>query len=365
MSTQRPSRRKFKALKGVKVVDLFCGVGGLTHGLVLEGFNVAAGVDNDASCKHSFEHNNASTFIERDIVKFSARDLAKLYDGASIRVLVGCAPCQPYSPLGNRQLSEREARKQWRPLYRFMRLISSVKPEIISMENVPDLSKVEKYPVFSTFLRILKKEGYWTSYQTVDASRYGVPQRRKRLVLLASRLGPIEMIGETHTEENLCTVRDAIGLLPPLNDGAVDPVDPLHRSSKLSALNKKRIISTPKDGGSAKSWKWNLIPKCYRRESGKSYMASVYGRMRWNEPSPTMTTHCTTLGTGRFGHPSQNRAISLREAATLQSFPTYYEFSPPSELSITRVARQIGNAVPVVLGRAIGKSLRKHISQHV
>ncbi len=349
----------------VKVVDAYCGIGGLSHGLVLEGFDVVAGVDNDASCKFAFERNNGAKFIAKDIARFSSRELDKLFGNATIKILVGCAPCQPYSSLTRRKLSAKERRKRWYPLYRFMRLVRATKPEVVSMENVPDLSNTAKYPVFEEFVKALRKMGYYVAYKTVDASRYGVPQRRNRLVLLASTLGKIELISETHAEDEVATVRDAIKSLPILRDGAVHRLDPVHRSSKLSDLNKKRIAATPKNGGSAKSWGRALVPKCYRRATGKSYMVTVYGRMRWDDPAPTMTTHCTTLGTGRFGHPTQNRAISLREAARLQSFPDSYVFDDRDELSGTRTARHIGNAVPVLLGRAIGKSIKRHVRRYL
>ncbi|WP_315784008.1 MULTISPECIES: DNA (cytosine-5-)-methyltransferase [unclassified Bradyrhizobium] len=363
MSKRVTRRAKQPAEPKIKVVDLFCGVGGLSHGLKLEGFDVVAGVDNDKSCKFAFERNNRAKFIGKDIARFSSSELNKLFGDASIRVLVGCAPCQPYSSLTRKKLSKEKTRERWYPLYRFMRLVSAVQPEIVSMENVPDLSNKKKYEVFDTFVKRLTQLGYRVSFKTVDASRYGVPQRRNRLVLLASKLGEIDLIAETHSEETVVTVRDTIGELPRLRDGGMDRMDPLHRASKLSPLNKMRIAATPKNGGSATSWKTSLIPSCYRKESGKSYMVTVYGRMRWNDPAPTMTTHCTTLGTGRFGHPTQNRAISLREAARFQTFPDSYVFHDEQDLNITRTAKHIGNAVPVLLARAIGKSIKKHIRQ--
>jgi DNA (cytosine-5)-methyltransferase 1 len=202
-----------------------------------------------------------------------------------------------------------------------MRLVRRVKPDIVSMENVPELANGNKYPVFTDFVATLRELDYEVSFRVVDAAKYGVPQSRKRLVLLASRLGKIEFIKETRNRSRFETVRSAIGSLPRLEAGEIDSNDPLHRASRLNAINQKRIAATPRNGGSAASWDKALVPKCYRRKSGKSYMCTVYGRMRWNDPSPTMTTQCTTLGTGRFGHPTQNRAISLREAALLQSFP--------------------------------------------
>lgn len=364
MRSRVPSRAARQTPK-IKVVDLFCGIGGLSHGLKLEGFDVVAGVDNDQSCKFAFEANNRAKFIGKDIARFTSSELKALFGGAQVKVLVGCAPCQPYSTLTRRRLSAKEKRKRWYPLYRFMRLVKATEPEVVSMENVPDLSNTEKYPVFAEFVRALQKAGYHVSYTTVDASRYGVPQRRNRLVLLASKLGEIELIPHTHDDATVVTVRDAIKSLPRLKDGGIDKCDPMHRSSKLSDLNRKRIAATPKNGGSATSWTRDLKPKCYRRKSGKSYMVTVYGRMRWDDPAPTMTTHCTTLGTGRFGHPTQNRAISLREAARFQTFPDSYVFGDPEDIGITQTARHIGNAVPVVLGRAIGKSIKRHVRRFV
>lgn len=362
-STSR-SKRKPAKKGGVKVVDLYCGIGGLSHGLVLEGLEVVAGVDNDKTCKYGFEKNNGGQFIHRDISRFTAKELRKLFRGASIRVLVGCAPCQPYSSLSRRKLSKKEARRHWYPMYRFMTLVKRVKPEIVSMENVPDLSDARKYPVFHEFVEALKALDYNVSFQKVDASKYGVPQKRHRLVLLASRLGAISLIAETHADEDVATVKEAIGKLPRLGDGRVHASDPLHRASKLSDMNKRRIVATPKNGGSATSWPRNLRPKCYRKPSGRSYMVTVYGRMRWNDPAPTMTTQFMTLGTGRFGHPTQSRAISLREAAIFQSFPSYYEFAPGNDVTVKHAAKHIGNAVPVLLARAIGKSIKNHIRKY-
>lgn len=352
-----------KQKRDIRVVDLFCGIGGLTHGLVLEGLNVVAGVDNDRSCKFAFEKNNRAKFIGKSVARFTPRELRALYRGATTRILVGCAPCQPFSALNKKRAKRKEAQKHWYPMYRFMRLVKEVKPEIVSMENVPDLTKEDRYPVFSDFLRVLREQNYHVSFRVVDSSRYGVPQRRMRVVLLASRLGPIELIPETHSDDDLMTVRDAIRDLPRLEAGSASKKDPLHRASNLSRLNRRRIAATPKNGGSAKSWDRRLLLKCFKKKSGKSYMCSVYARMKWDEPAPTMTTQCTSLGTGRFGHPSQNRAISLREAALLQSFPKTYQFVKETPFYVRDVAKHIGNAVPVMLGRAIGVSLKKHVAK--
>lgn len=354
---------KSMIMSDYKVIDLFSGVGGLTHGFVLEGFDVVAGVDIDESCRYAFEQNNDATFISKDIAQVKPEELERLYGRTSGKILIGCAPCTPFSTLNLERAVYQKSDEKWMSLDSFLRLITKVNPEIVSMENVAELANGKKFPVFTRFVSTLKKNGYHVFYKVVDASKYGVPQRRKRLVLLASRLGAISLIPETHAD-TLVTVRKTIGDLPPLRAGQTNGSDDLHRASKLSELNRKRIMATPKDGGSAKHWDRKLLPKCFKKEKGKSYKATVYGRMKWDEPAPTMTTHCHTLGTGRFGHPSQNRAISLREAARFQTFPDNYRFQESGSLNISRTARHIGNAVPVRLGRAIAKSIKTHLAAH-
>jgi len=184
------------------------------------------------------------------------------------------------------------------------------------------------------------------------------------LVLLASKFGEIELIKRTH-KDNRVTVRDVIKSLEPLKDGEISLSDPLHRARKLSPMNLRRIKSTPHNGGNSDSWSESLILKCHKKDSGKTYSSTVYGRMRWDEPAPTMTTQCVGLGNGRFGHPEQNRAISLREAALFQTFPKDYQFSDPQNPIITaHIAKFIGNAVPVRLGAIIGKSIKAHTKQY-
>lgn len=346
----------------IRVVDLFCGIGGLTHGMIREGFDVVAGIDNDTSCKYGYErNNNGAVFIDKSILEVNANEIKNLFgDKPGIKVLVGCAPCQPFSKLNQKQITE----KQLQPLGKFAELIAEVKPDVVSMENVSGLANIKKYPVFSNFLEALEKNGYQYKYEIVDVSDYGVPQSRKRLVLLASRLGKIGLIKRTH-EHNKVTVRDAIHDLPPIQDGEISRSDYLHRSRKLSDKNLRRIKSTPHDGGNSSTWDESLLLECHKKESGQTYKSTVYGRMRWNEPAPTMTTQCIGLGNGRFGHPEQNRAISLREAARFQTFPDTYEFvDPKGEIYNGHVAKFIGNAVPVQLGQVIAKSIKKHLHEY-
>lgn len=344
-----------------EVVDLFCGVGGLSHGFVQENFKVKAGIDFDNSCSFAFEENNHAAFLHRDIKEFTATELSKLYSKNKHKILVGCAPCQPFS-IYNRKSSNCENRPEdkWGLLYSFSNLIDNLEPEIVSMENVPLLLKFNGGKVFDDFVKRLEDKKYFISYKILNAQDYGVAQRRKRLILLASKLGPISILPPTHNKSSYVTVKEVIGHLPKIEDGISCPSDPLHYAKKLNAINKKRIQST-KEGGSWRDWDESLWLECHKKESGKEF-GSVYGRMKWNDVAPTMTTYCTGLSNGRFGHPEQDRAISLREAALIQSFPEDYKFiDPDTEFSSPKIARQIGNAVPVGLGIAIAKSIKNHI----
>jgi len=339
----------------VKVVDLFCGVGGLTCGLKKAGLNVVAGIDNDSTCKFAYEYNNKARFIEADISNFSQDIFNSLYDGADIKILVGCAPCQTFSS-HTKKNKNRNKDKKWNLLNSFSEHINKVKPDIVSMENVPELMK---FDIFKDFLKNLDRQGYKTSYQVVNCAEYGMPQRRKRLVLLASKLGKIDLITPS---KKVKTLADTIKSLPPLKNGEIDKKDPLHRCAGLTDINLKRIKqSVP--GGTWRDWDEELLPNCYKKASGQSY-SSVYGRMRWDQPSPTMTTQFFSFGTGRFGHPEQDRALSLREGALLQTFPKKYKFFQNEEnMSICVISRHIGNAVPVDLGKVIGESINNHLRE--
>jgi DNA (cytosine-5)-methyltransferase 1 len=339
-------------------IDMFCGVGGLTHGLIKRGIPVVAGYDLDKTCEYAFEKNNNSIFVAKDIKEVTSDELNAFFANKR-KILVGCAPCQPFSLYSNKKKTLED--DKWALLYSFARLIKEVQPEIVSMENVPQLAQFEEGKVLKDFIKVLEEENYFVSYKIVNAQDYGVPQRRKRLILLASKHGQIEIIPPTHGKNNYKTVRNAIGHLSPIEDGTPDPIDPLHRARKLSDLNKKRIQAT-REGGFWREWDKSLWLDCHKKEGGKSFR-SVYGRMVWDDVSPTMTTYCVGLGNGRFGHPVQDRAISLREAAIFQSFPENYEFiNPDMPLASATIARQIGNAVPVDLGAAIAISIKRHLA---
>lgn len=341
----------------IKAVDLFCGVGGLTCGLEKAGIPVVAGIDSDESCRFAYTYNNKSLFIYKNIEDVKGKDIKKLLRGADVKILVGCAPCQPFSS-HQKDKKNRKKHKSWSLLREFSRLIEESKPHIVSMENVPEL---EKEIVFDDFLNTLKKLNYGVKYGIINVADFGVPQRRKRLILLASRKFKHIDFPEANIGQYI-TVRDTIGNLPHIEAGEVDKEDRLHISSKLSPMNLERIkYSVP--GGTWRDWPNELMLECHKKATGKSY-SSVYGRMEWDKVSPTITTQFIGYGTGRFGHPEQNRALSLREGALLQSFPYSYKFvADDDDVSIRKIARQIGNAVPPKLGEIIGKCILKAVEK--
>lgn len=341
------------------VVDLFCGIGGLSHGLRRAGLNIVAGVDSDETCRYAFETNNDGTFVGRPLEDVSGEEVAALFPEGSRRILVGCAPCTPFSPYS---AGRGRPRDKWSLVDLFMDRIAAVEPEVISMENVPRLKSFKGGQVFERFLERLDDAGYEASAEVVNAADYGVPQDRSRLVVVASKLGPIGFPAPTAAER--ASVRDAIAHMPTLDAGDVNREDGLHRSSRLSPLNLRRIRAA-KPGGTWSDWDDpELVSPCHQRSTGVWYK-NVYGRMEWDKPSPTLTTGCFSFGRGRFGHPEQNRAISLREAALLQSFPQDYEFTAPGDrVWFARVGRHIGNAVPVALAAAVGDVIREHIREH-
>lgn len=336
-------------------VDLFCGVGGLTHGLVRGGIRVVAGIDIDEDCRFAYEANNASTFIQQDIRDVTAQQLNALFRRVNLRLLAGCAPCQSFSTYSRRGRLERSD-NLWPLLTEFGRLVRETNPDLITMENVPQLLH---HPVFDKFLAQLS--GYEIAHETVECARYGVPQTRKRLVLLASKLGPIRLLSAEEWNMPIQTTRDTIGEFPRLKAGGSDLKDPLHSACRLSEMNLRRIRAS-KPGGTWRDWDQSLLATCHKRKTGSTF-PSVYGRMTWDGPSPTITTQCFGYGNGRFGHPEQDRAITLREAATLQTFPPNYQFLAPGDrIRYQVLGRLIGNAVPVRIGELIARSIAIHLS---
>lgn len=340
----------------VSAIDIFCGAGGLSYGLEAAGVNVLAGVDIDPSCRYPFETNIPDArFLERDARLLDPGELAEIWPRGSLRLLAGCAPCQPFSPYQRGRGTPSDTR--WPLLREFGRLVEATQPELVTTENVPRLVGTR---VFEAFLQLLDDLNYSIAYRTCNCTDYGLPQRRRRLVLIASKLGPIEIADGYLSGAPPRTVGDAIRDLPAIASGETDKFDPLHRSRALRSINLRRIqASTP--GGSWLDWPEALRAPCHRRASGKRFK-SVYARMSWDEPAPTLTTYFHNFGAGRYGHPEQDRAISIREGAILQGFPVDYDFVRLGfPISYTTLGRLIGNAVPPPLGEVIGTDIVNHV----
>ena len=335
----------------VRAIDLFCGVGGLSRGLLDAGIEVVAGIDIDPKSKYPFEKNIGGTFLETDVRDVTADVLNELWGDEVVRLLAGCAPCQPFS--SHRRGADTSKEAEWSLIGEFGRLVTETSPEFVTMENVTRAASTD---IFDEFVTLLKKLGYSVSYKNCFGPEYGLPQNRRRLVLLASLVGEIKVPTGATNLDDFKTVRQTIGHLPTLKAGESAPNDPLHKARNLSELNLRRIrASTP--GGNWLDWPEELRSPCHRKSSGNSFK-SVYARMEWDEPSPTITTQSFNFGTGRFGHPEQDRSLTLREAAMLQGFPEEYEFAESTkEIHFSTIGRLIGNAVPPTLARAIGEAV--------
>lgn len=343
-------------------VDLFCGAGGLTYGLQEAGIDVRAGFDIESECRHPYTENNEDVdFVEGDLAEeVSTQDIKQYFSdcGDNYSLIAGCAPCQPYSTMSNGNDSRTEDHEKWGLMDEFAEVVVEIEPDLVTMENVP---QVQKHDPYDDFCERLEDAGYQVSDQVVYCPEYGIPQQRKRLVLLASKHGHIELQEPTHDVEDV-TVRSEFEKhdLCELEAGETCDDDFLHNARGLSDTNIERIQhSSP--GGTWKDWPERLLLACHKKDSGRKYTAS-YGRMEWDKPAPTITTRFYNYGSGRFGHPNQDRAISVREGAILQTFPDDYSFvSSEDELSVVEVGKLIGNAVPVRLAEVIGESVIKHV----
>ncbi len=336
-------------------IDFFCGAGGLTRGLLDAGIQVVLGIDNDESCRETYERNNyPARFLKADIVKLEFDEVRRHLVGVAPENLLfaACAPCQPFSQLNRNENKDDRATL----LGRFARFIEAFQPKYVFLENVPGLSKVRGSSTHKRFLEMLRRHGYYFDDGIVNAKSYGVPQSRRRYVLIAVR-GAIPFL-PTHTHGNseglipFETVESAIRRYPHIAAGESHPTVPNHTAASIIPRNIERLIHTPEDGGDRRAWPKHLWLECHSGEH-KGH-TDVYGRMRWNSPAPTLTCKCTSISNGRYGHPTEHRAISLREAASLQSFSDEYIFYGESS---TKLATQIGNAVPVRMAQRFGEYL--------
>lgn len=342
----------------INAIDLFCGAGGLSCGLSEAGINVVAGIDNDERCRFPYERNLGAKFLCASVRDLTSKQLFELWGNSKFRLLAGCAPCQPFS--SQRKGIAANSHESWNLLDDFSRLISETLPDFVTMENV---SPLRHQPIFERFLGCLRAENYHVDFDVIKTERYGLPQQRRRLVLIASRIGVVKIPAPTIEKGKEISVSQALQGLPSLEQGRSCPDDPLHKARSLSPVNQARICAS-KPGGTWQDWPQELLANCHKRSSGKTFK-SFYGIMDGDKPSPTITTQFYNFGSGRFGHPTQKRTITPREAAILQGFPKSYEFLPPNEpVHFSIVGKMIGNAVPPVIGKIVGSEfIRQGLNQ--
>lgn len=362
----------------LRAVDFFCGAGGMTHGLLKAGVDVVAGVDNHLPCKPSYENPANNRRASGDPPRFMHADVStadipsilrdiEIHPNEDNLVFAGCSPCQYWSKVNTSREKSATSRLL---LTHFQRIVEAYRPGYVVIENVPGLNTRRDSSGLGGFVKFLHKAGYGLHDSTVAVYRYGVPQKRHRYLLLATRLAPNggrpriqlprpEWDGSGYPES--MSLRYFIGRrngFPPIQAGERAETPFLHWAAALSDKNLRRICLTTPDGGSRSDWKDHGDLQINAYKGKDDIFRDVYGRMRWDAPASTITTRFNSLSNGRFGHPVENRAISLREGATLQTFPMSYSF--PS--SFPEAARQIGNAVPPELARRIGERIVQHFT---
>lgn len=335
-------------------IDLFSGVGGLSEGMHQAGFKTKLAFEIDDIASQAYKLNHKKTkVITKDIQRVTIAEVKRQLKGGKIHLLAGCPPCQGFSSL--RTLNKRKPVKDERNelIKEYVRFVKALRPYTIMMENVPGLIH---YKLFNESIKILKELGYSIDFKVVNVKDYGVPQNRKRLVLVGSRLGEIKVAPPPKIKK--VTVRDAIGKLPTPKESRdlLHKVYPSHTPEVM-----ERIRMTPKNGGSRKDLPKEFILECHKDEN--IGFNDIYGRLRWDDHSTTITGGCLNPSKGRFLHPSQNRNISAREAALLQSFPARYKF--PVGAPRGRLALLIGNALPPKFSYYHSNNIMKHITEHL
>ena len=338
----------------IDVCDFFSGCGGASKGFQDSGFNILLGIDINGTAANTFKSNfPQANFINKDIREITFLETDKIIERRKGRRLLfcGCAPCQPFSKQ-NRQKKENDNRIHL--LIEFQRFVEHYLPDYVFVENVPGMQtfKIEGSPL-EMFLSALKENGYQYECKVISAADYGVPQPRKRLIVMASLhrkpVWPATTNGKGKAPYS--TVGEWIKGLKPLNAGEVDENDPDHCAAKLSSVNLERIKKTPMGGG-RECWPEHLKLNCHKKHSGHT---DVYGRLSYDKMSVTLTTRCTSYSNGRYGHPEQNRALTIREAACLQTFPKDFKF----EGNFVEKAMQVGNAVPPLLAQKLAEAFLK------
>lgn len=341
----------------LKAVDFFCSGGGMSSGLQDAGIKVLAGIDFDKECQNTYEANIiGSKFILADVFELKEKDLEKnlkIKKNDENLILIGCSPCQYWSVIRTDKTTSSKSKNL---LHEFHRFVKHFNPGYVIVENVPGILKKKEESGLNKFVRSLEDQGYKVHYEIVNLNNYGVPETRKRFSLIANRVSDEVVFPEADSSKP--TVRDFIGEhngFPSIPAGHKDHTDFMHTVAGLRDVNIKRLKKTPKDGGSRSCWaNTDLQLEAYKNPKGTVSFSDTYGRMSWDKPAPTITTKFFSISNGRFAHPEEDRAISLREGATLQTFSKTYKFIGTSTASI---ARMIGNAVPPLYAKKLGQSI--------
>ncbi|QCE41566.1 DNA cytosine methyltransferase [Psychroserpens sp. NJDZ02] len=341
----------------LKAVDFFCSGGGMSYGIQKAGIQILAGIDFDETCSETYEANiKNAEFIHADVFELKEKDLEKklsLKINDDELVLIGCSPCQFWSIINTTKEKSKQSKNL---LIEFHRFVSYFNPGYVIVENVPGVLRKKEESGLNEFINWLEKKDYTVHFKVHEVSNYGVPQHRKRFTLIANRINQIKL-EPIAVKGKKITVRDVLGEkngFPKVKPGHKDNSEFMHTVAGLNELNLERLSLTPKDGGTRMAYVYDkrLAPPChYMKTDG---FKDIYGRMWWDKPSPTITTKFFSFSNGRFGHPEEDRAISIREGAVLQSFPKTYKFKGTS---VARIARMIGNAVPPKYATAIGKAI--------
>lgn len=339
------------------LIDLFAGCGGGSIGFRLAGFSPVAAIEIDVNAAAAYEANLRVKPLVKNIRRVKGPELLRSagLNAGECTLLFGCPPCQSFTTLRKAATATSRDRRRNTLYLDYLRLVGSVQPRHIAFENVPGMLSPRWHPHFEALLAGLSHLGYRYTWEEIDAADYGVPQRRRRLLVVASRVTQPVFPRRTHAAEAADglaahrTVRDVIGNCEMLAAGTRHASDPYHAARNHTDIALRRLRAIPA-GGARADLPEDLQLECHKGHNGHY---DIYGRMWWDRPAPTLTSGCTNVTRGRFAHPDQNRAITLREAMALQSFPETTELSGTGD----QMALQVGNAIPPLLARRVGDAV--------
>lgn len=351
------NNKKQSTIHNLKAVDFFCSGGGMSFGMQESGIKILAGIDFDKNCKETYESNiKGAKFIHADVFDLKETELEEnlnLKRNDDDLVLIGCSPCQFWSIVNT---SKEKSQQSKDLLKEFRRFVEYFTPGYVVVENVPGILRRKDESGLANFITWLEVNNYKVHAEIHEVSNYGVPQHRKRFTLIANRITD-EVIIPQKNEGKKVLVSDVLGEkngFPRIPQGHKDETDFMHTVAGLKQINLDRLAITPHNGGTRLAYVFDkelAVPCHYGKTDG---FKDIYGRMWWDRPSPTITTKFFSISNGRFAHPEEDRGISLREGAVLQSFPKTYKFKGTS---IANIARMIGNAVPPKYATALGKAI--------